>query len=81
MDRQFGWTEAGREVDVTDDLVDEAVATAVDVVDGRLVLIASGPLSKELLVSRPDGPLLITARSGLKLTPRARARAGRMATG
>lgn len=59
MDRQF-------EVDMTDELIDQAVATAMDMVNGRTDPERVVALSEELLADLPDGPRPITARSGLK---------------
>lgn len=66
VDRQFGRSDRDHMVDSTDDLVDQAVATAMDVVNGRLDPERIKALSTELLASLTDGAPPITGRSGLK---------------
>jgi glycosyltransferase involved in cell wall biosynthesis len=70
MDRQVGLSEHDVEHDVerdgTDEMVDQAVAAAMDVVNGRLDVDRIVALSEELIADLSDGPRPITARSGLK---------------
>ena len=66
MDRQVGRSDRGHVVDLTDELVGEAAATASGMVDERLDAERVRALSNDLLANVPDGPPPITARSGLK---------------
>ncbi|WP_183094025.1 glycosyltransferase family 4 protein [Nocardioides stalactiti] len=72
MDRQLGQTVPGAVsvatpvVGSTDDLVEQAVAAAMDVVNGRMSAERVVELSRTLLIRPPDGPPPVTGRSGLK---------------